>query len=92
MQLPASASLAQMNELLPLLERALAEAGAGELVIDARALQELDSSTLSLLLRAHRRLKQAGGHLVVRDAPPKLRELARLYGVGEMLSLESPGI
>lgn len=92
MQLPASASLAQMDELLPLLERALAEAGAGELVIDASALQELDSSTLSLLLRARRRLKQAGGRLVVRHAPPKLRELARLYGVGEMLSLESPGI
>lgn len=88
MQLPASASIAQMPELLPLLDRAVAQAGAGELVIDASALQELDSSTLSLLLQARRRVKQAGGSMVVRGAPPKLLELARLYGVNELLSLE----
>lgn len=88
MQLPASASIAQMPELLPLLDRAVAEAGSGELVIDAAAVQELDSATVSLLLQARRQLQRAGGHMVVRNAPPKLRELAQLYGVTELLSLQ----
>lgn len=91
MQLPASASIAQMPELLPLLDRAVAETGSGELVIDAAAVQELDSATVSLLLQARRRLEKAGGRMVVHNAPPKLRELAQLYGVTELLSLQDAG-
>ncbi len=55
--------------------------------IDAGALREFDSSALALLLQA-RRLAQAAGHgFEVRAAPPKLRQLAQLYGVHELLGL-----
>ena len=55
--------------------------------IDAGALREFDSSALALLLQAAR-LAQAAGHgFEVRAAPPKLRQLAQLYGVHELLGL-----
>ena len=55
--------------------------------IDAGALREFASSALALLLQA-RRLAQAAGHgFEVRAAPPKLRQLAQLYGVHELLGL-----
>jgi phospholipid transport system transporter-binding protein len=49
-------------------------------------LQDFDSSTVALLLEARRRAQ--GGAFVVRNAPPKLRELAKLYGVEELLSFD----
>lgn len=57
-------------------------------VVDATALQEFDSAVLALLLQA-RRLAQAGGGpaFEVRGAPPKLVQLAQLYGVAELLGL-----
>ena len=87
--LPATVTLQQVPDLLARLDQAVASASGGELVVDASGLQELDSSTLALLLRAQRALKASGGRLVVRGAPPRLRELARLYGVETVLPLEA---
>jgi phospholipid transport system transporter-binding protein len=67
--------------------------GTGVLRIDASALQAYDSSTIALLLQA-RRLAQAaraGRGFEVVGAPAKLAELARLYGVEELLSLSPAG-
>jgi phospholipid transport system transporter-binding protein len=65
--------------------------GSGELHIDARALREVDSSTLALLLQARRLAQAAGRSVVVDGAPSKLLQLAQLYGVDGLLSLsESP--
>ncbi len=57
-------------------------------IIDATALREFDTAALALLLQA-RRLAQAGGSQAfeVRGAPPKLVQLAQLYGVSELLGL-----
>jgi ABC-type transporter Mla MlaB component len=44
---------------------------------------------VALLLEARRRCALRGATLVVRGAPPKLRELAKLYGVDELVSLEA---
>jgi len=82
MQLPATATLAEAPSLLAQLD-----AGADE--IDAAALQAFDSSAVALLLEARRRAGARGVKLVVRNPPPKLVELARLYGVDELLSLEA---
>jgi phospholipid transport system transporter-binding protein len=56
-------------------------------VVDASDLRQFDTSALALLLHA-KRLAQAGGHeFRVDAAPPKLTQLARLYGVAELLGL-----
>ena len=79
--LPATATLAQASELL----RGL----AGEATeIDAAALNDFDTSAVALLLEARRRAEARGARLVVHDAPAKLVELARLYGVDGLLSFE----
>ena len=55
--------------------------------VDASALQAYDSSTIALLLQARRLAQAAGRGFEVIGAPGKLAELARLYGVEELLSL-----
>ncbi len=88
MQLPATATLEQAAALAATLPAAVAD-GAGVLRIDAGALREFDSSTIALLMQA-RRLAQAGGRgFEVVGTPAKLAELARLYGVEELLSLST---
>jgi phospholipid transport system transporter-binding protein len=86
MLLPATATLAEAPALAASLPAALA-AESGTLSIDASALQSFDSSTIALLMQAHRLAKAADRGFEVVGAPPKLAELARLYGVAELLSL-----
>lgn len=81
--LPATATIEQAGALLQGL-------GDAPELIDASALQDFDTSTVALLLEAGRRARARGVKLVVRGAPAQLRELARLYGVEELLSLEPP--
>ncbi len=86
MQLPAAASIDQVSEMLVLLDSALA-ADAGELRIDAGALRNFDTATLALLLEAQRRARAQGRAFEVTGAPAKLAELARLYGIEDLLPL-----
>lgn len=62
-------------------------AAAGSPVLDASALTELDSAALALLLDCRRQVMARGATLQISGAPPKLRQLAALYGVGELLGL-----
>lgn len=89
MQLPAIATLDEAAELAAMLPAAIdAMAGsAGPLRIDAGALQSFDTSTISLLLQARRLAQAAGRGVEISGAPARLAELARLYGVEELLSL-----
>lgn len=66
-----------------------ADGSAG--VIDASALREFDSSALALLLQAARLARSAGRGFEVQGAPPKLVQLAQLYGVAELLGLARQG-
>lgn len=86
MQLPAHATLEQAAELAARLTAEVAQ-GSGVLTVDASALQAFDSSTIALLLQARRVAEAAGRGFAVTGAPPKLVELARLYGVDGLLSL-----
>jgi phospholipid transport system transporter-binding protein len=89
MKLPATATLHEAAALAATLPAAVA-AGTGVLHIDAQELKAVDSSTLALLLQA-RRLAQAAGRTVVVDgAPPKLQQLARLYGLEELVPFSGP--
>ncbi|MGH8804807.1 MAG: STAS domain-containing protein [Polaromonas sp.] len=56
-----------------------------EVVADARALQEFDSSALAVLLECRREALAAGKAFSVQGAPARLRQLASLYGVAELI-------
>jgi phospholipid transport system transporter-binding protein len=53
--------------------------------LDASSLREFDSSALSVLLELQRQAAQAGQKLEITGATPKLKELAGLYGIAELL-------
>lgn len=78
LQLPATATLAEAAGLSARLDAVDA--------IDAAALRDFDTSAVALLLEASRRARVRGVQLQVLNAPDKLRELARLYGVDGLLS------
>lgn len=67
-------------------ETAQVRSAAGvEVQISAADLQQFDSAVLSVLLNAARLCLSEGVKLQIRQVPPKLLELARVYGVGELL-------
>jgi phospholipid transport system transporter-binding protein len=88
MKLPPQATLEQATALAQTLPAAVAD-GSGVLRVDASGLQSFDSSTIALLMQARRMAQAAGRGFEVAGAPAKLAELARLYGVEELLALQS---
>jgi phospholipid transport system transporter-binding protein len=86
MKLPPRATLEKAAELAASIPDAI-NGGQGTLCVDASELRDFDSSTIALLLQAHRLAHAAGRAFVVSGAPPQLAELARLYGVDKLLSL-----
>ena len=54
--------------------------------LDASDLTEFDSSALAVLLGLRRVLTQKGSSLHIQGMTPRLRELASLYGVLELLA------
>jgi phospholipid transport system transporter-binding protein len=89
MKLPEHATLEQAASLAATLPADIA-AGSGALQVDASALNAFDSSTIALLLHARRLAQAAGREFSVSGAPEQLGQLARLYGVEELLSLSNP--
>ena len=55
------------------------------MVADASALQQFDSSALAVLLECRREALAHGQASRWHSLPPRLRELAALYGVAELL-------
>jgi phospholipid transport system transporter-binding protein len=93
MKLPDNATLEHAATLAATLPAAVAEvgkAGSGVLHIDASALKTYDSSTIALLMQARRLAQAAGCGFSVDQVPTQLAQLARLYGVEELLSLSGP--
>jgi phospholipid transport system transporter-binding protein len=82
MKLPATATLEQAAALWR-------DMGQATEVVDASELKVFDTSAVALLLEARRRAQARGAKFSVQGAPPKLRELAQLYGVEELLSLDA---
>lgn len=54
-------------------------------VADATGLQKFDSSALAVLLECRREAQVQGKNFSVRNLPERLRTLAALYGVAELL-------
>lgn len=57
----------------------------GAVVADASALQTFDSSALAVLLACRRAALAAGKTFSVQGLPPRLRQLATLYGVAQLI-------
>lgn len=83
--LPERLTMAEARATLARLTPLLAASDAPE--IDAAALRELDTAALALLLECGRQAAARGRTLRVRAAPPKLAQLAQLYGVDGLLAL-----
>ena len=89
MKLPPTLTLDSAAAALDTL-RADAGGSQGALAIDASALTAFDTAALALLLQARRLAQAAGAAFEVHGAPPKLTQLAQLYGVAELLGLAQP--
>ncbi|MDB5967358.1 MAG: hypothetical protein JWQ72_3858 [Polaromonas sp.] len=63
----------------------LVEAQPAQVVADASQLQAFDSSALAVLLACRREAVAAGKGFSVHGLPPRLRQLAGLYGVAELI-------
>jgi phospholipid transport system transporter-binding protein len=68
-----------------MLRQGLAGQAASSMVVDASALSQFDSSALAVLLECRREASALGRGFAVKGLPPRLRELASLYGVAGLL-------
>lgn len=85
--LPAALTLRDARSALASLGPAIASAGEPVISIDAAALAQIDSASLAVLLQCRRLAEERQRGFEVRNAPAKLVELARLYGVAELLNM-----
>ena len=88
--LPATITATQANDTRALLVDALKSDAQPTAVIDASNLAQFDSSALAVLLECHRAADAWGKPFELRNAPPKLAALAKLYGVDVLLMPAAP--
>ncbi len=84
LSLPERLTQAEAEGCLRALSQALA-AGQGPVQADVSRLAEFDSAALAVLLSLRREAQAAGRAFGVQGLPPRLRELASVYGVEELL-------
>ncbi len=90
--LPPSVGLDEAKAVLGTLKQAVVGGPAEALIVDAAALQSFDSSALAVLLECRRWAQASNRPFVLRDPPPRLNQLARLYGVASLLGIEAPAV
>jgi phospholipid transport system transporter-binding protein len=83
--LPARLMHEQAGACSQMLVQALRAQPETVVVADASALAQFDSSALAVLLECRREALALGKTFSVSRLPPRLRELATLYGVAELL-------
>jgi phospholipid transport system transporter-binding protein len=72
-----------------MLAQTLRSDGTQQAIADASALRVFDSSALAVLLECRREALALGKTFAVTHLPARLRALATLYGVGELLPTAS---
>ena len=82
--LPATLTLADASATLAGLLEAIGSDPTP--VLDATGLQNLDSAAVAVLLQCRRSALAAGKDLQIVGAPPKLAQLAQLYGVDGLIA------
>ncbi len=88
--LPAELTHAQAAACCRMLAQALRSDPGKQAVADASALSHFDSSALAVLLDCRREALALGKTFTVSKLPPRLRELAALYGVSDLLPTANP--
>lgn len=83
--LPAEITHEQAAACCRMLAQGLRSQPGAAVVADAGGLASFDSSALAVLLECRREALAMGKTLSVSRMPPRLRELAVLYGVAELL-------
>ena len=83
--LPSELTHAQAPACSRMLAQALRSEPGAQAVADASALRNFDSSALAVLLECRREALALGKSFAVTQMHPRLRDLAGLYGVGELL-------
>lgn len=76
----------------PLLEAQITEAvraGYAQVILDFGNLKFIDSSGLSVLVSNHKRLRDAGGDLVVESPPPAALRLFEIAGLDRVLTIRN---
>jgi phospholipid transport system transporter-binding protein len=89
--LPASLTAREARDTQRMLAQALQREPESGVVVDASNLQQFDSAALAVLLECRRSSQAFGKPFAVRNAPPKLAALAKLYGV-DLLLLGAAGV
>jgi phospholipid transport system transporter-binding protein len=85
--LPEDLTHHHANACLPMLVQAIPSQTGPAAQVDAGALEHFDSSTLAVLLEFRRACLAQGKGLELLRLNPRLVELARLYGVDEVLAI-----
>jgi phospholipid transport system transporter-binding protein len=89
--LPPVITHAEVPHVLGLFRKTLQQAAtqgesqAAMLTVDGSDLRQFDSSALAVLLECQRMARAHGRAFSVQSLPPRLVELARLYGVDGLL-------
>ncbi len=87
--LPAILTAHEANDTRRLLTQALKSEPGEAVVVDASNLQQFDSAALAVLMECQRAADAWGKPFELRNAPPKLAALAKLYGVDVLLMAPS---
>jgi len=88
--LPATVTARETRDSLRMLALAIEREPGTDVVIHAGSLQQFDSSAIAVLLECERLAQAWGKTFAVREAPPKLAALAKLYGVDRLLMAAAP--
>ena len=83
--LPAELTHEHAAACCRMLEQGMRSEPSAQVVADAAALTRFDSSALAVLLDCRREALALGKTFSVKGLPPRLRVLAGLYGVAELL-------
>jgi phospholipid transport system transporter-binding protein len=83
--LPADLTRGKASACLQMLVQGLQALPDKQVTVDAGALQRFDSSALAVLLELRRESLAQGKSLAIQALPGRLRDLATVYGIAELL-------
>ncbi|HYP82381.1 STAS domain-containing protein [Variovorax sp.] len=83
--LPAKLTHQEAAACVRMLQQGVNGQSGSSTVVDAGGLTQFDSSALAVLLECRREAVGLGRGFAVKGLPPRLRELATLYGVAALL-------
>ena len=84
--LPTELTQAQAADCLKALTQGVLAAPRKAVPLDAAPLQRFDSSALAVLLACQREAAAVGKQLLIQGMPAHLHNLAKLYGIAELLA------